>query len=233
MAKRLVVKLARTLDQGPYQVGEFVRGGGFRDTFECASDTTKLLKFDRYVAGSRKVKSRGKMKDLFRAMRSRLGYKKQRLSGNQDELLGWQQIQDAGLAEHKAFARVFGMVETDRGPALLTEKVDNFRDDEIRSVKDYITRFGRIEDESLIHALREYFRLLRLHHISCFGDRPENMGIVCEPDGEIYIKCFDVKPYLDHQLIPLHKLEFFRKRRIERRLDRHFDNLSGKRENAD
>jgi len=213
-----------------YQVGDFLRGGGFRDTYECASDPTKLLKFDRYGAGNRKVKSRGGIKDLFRSVRAKLGYKKQRLTGNQDELLGWQHIQEVGLAGHHAFTRVHGMVETNLGPALMIEKIDNFAYQEIRSVRDYLSRHGRIQDTELIRALVDYFKILRAHHVSCFADRPENMGIVVDPHGKTYIKCFDVKTYLDHQFLPINKIEYFRKRRIQRRLDRHFSILSG--ENA-
>ncbi|WP_108819683.1 YrbL family protein [Pseudovibrio sp. Alg231-02] len=210
-----------------FQVGEFIRGGGFRDTYECASDPTKLLKFDRYEAGERKVKSRGFLKDLFRSVRAKLGYKKQRLSGNQDELLGWQHIQDVGLDEHQSFAKVYGIVETDRGPALLTEKIDNFWHPEIRSIRDYISRHGRVEDKELIRALIDYFKILRQNHVSCFADRPENMGIVLDAAGNKYIKSFDVKPYLNHQLLPLHKIDYLYKKRIRRRLDRHLDILSG------
>lgn len=213
-----------------YQVGEFIRGGGFRDTYECATDTTKMLKFDRYEEGTRKVKTRGKLKDLFRKVRARFGYKKQRLRGNEDELQGWQHIRDVGLAQHKSFAQVYGMVETDRGPALLTEKIVNFWHPEIKSVRQYIGRYGRVQDEQLVQALIEYFKVLRTHHVSCFADRPENMGIVLDENGKIYIKCFDVKQYLNHQLLPLHKIEYFSKKRIVRRLDRHLDMLSG--ENA-
>ncbi|WP_063320085.1 YrbL family protein [Pseudovibrio sp. Ad13] len=215
-----------------FQVGEFIRGGGFRDTYECASDPTKLLKFDRYEAGERKVKSRGFLKDLFRSVRAKLGYKKQRLSGNQDELLGWQHIQDVGLAGHPSFTHVFGMVDTNQGPALMIEKIDNFVDHEIRSVRDYLKHHDRIQDSELIRALIDYFKILRSHHVSCFADRPENMGIVVDQDGKKYIKCFDVKTYLDHQFLPINQIEYFKKRRIERRLDRHFDNLSGKQANG-
>ncbi len=210
-----------------FQVGEFVRGGGFRDTYECASDPTKLLKFDRYEAGGRKIKSRGFLKDLFRSVRAKAGYRKQRLCGNQDELLGWQHIQDIGLEEHKSFAKVFGIVETDRGPALLTEKIDNFWDPEIRSVRDYISRYGRIEDKELVRALVDYFKVLGKNHVSCFADRPENMGIVLDEAGNMYIKSFDVKPYLNHQLVPLHKIDYLNKKRIKRRLVRHLDLMTG------
>jgi len=178
-----------------YQVGEFVRGGGFRDTYECASDPTKLLKFDRYEAGERKVKKRGLLKDIFRSVRAKLGYKKQRLSGNQDELLGWSHIQDVGLADHRAFTRVYGVVQTNQGPALMIEKIDNFVDQDIRSVRDYIRRHGRINDQELIRALIDYFKVLRSHHVSCFADRPENMGIVIDVNGKMYMKCFYVKNY--------------------------------------
>jgi len=219
-------KLTVSQENQVYQVGEFVRGGGFRDTYECASDPTKLLKFDRYEAGKRKVKKRGLLKDIFRSVRAKLGYKKQRLSGNQDELLGWSHIQDVGLADHRAFTHVYGVVQTNQGPALMIEKIDNFVDQDIRSVRDYIRRHGRIKDQELIRALIDYFKILRSHHVSCFADRPENMGIVIDVNGKMYIKCFDVKNYLDHQFIPINKIEYFRKKRIERRLDRHFNMLS-------
>ncbi|SDQ20006.1 YrbL family protein [Pseudovibrio sp. Tun.PSC04-5.I4] len=211
-----------------YKVGEFVRGGGFRDTYECASEPGKLLKFDRYIDGQRKVKSRGFVKDLFRSLRSKLGYKKQRLTGNQDELLGWLQIEERGLADHRFFAKVYGMVETDRGPALMTEKIDNFWNSEIRSISNYIREHGRIDQADLIKALLDYFKLLGTHNISSFADRPENMGIVVDENGNRYLKCFDVKPYMDHQIIPVHKIGFMHKRRVSRRLNRHLSALRGK-----
>ncbi|WP_208609148.1 YrbL family protein [Pseudovibrio denitrificans] len=226
--KKTGSKLTVLQEKQVYQVGDFVRGGGFRDTYECASDTTKLLKFDRYETGKRKVKTRGPLKNLFRAVRAKLGYKKQRLSGNQDELLGWQHIQDIGLEEHRSFAKVYGMVETDRGPALLTEKIENFWHPETRSVRDYISRHGRVDDNELVRALIDYFGILRRHHVSCFADRPENMGIVLDEQGNKYIKSFDVKPYLNNQFLPVHKIDYLSKKRIRRRLDRHLDILSGK-----
>ena len=109
----------------------------------------------------------------------------------------------------------------------MTEKIDNFWHADIRSVQDYISCHGHIKDEELIRALTDYFKILRQHHVSCFADRPENMGIVLDAAGNKYIKSFDVKPYLNHQLVPLYRIGYLNRKRVQRRLDRHLEILSG------
>ena len=207
--------------------GQRLSQGGFRVTYISQSDPTKLLKYDIYSKTNRSIKKRGFVKDTFRMLRSKLGYTKKRLSGNQEELLGWQQIQAKGLEDNPYFTKVHGLVETDHGPALLVDKIDNFWNEDIRSISQYLKVHGQVTELKLLEALTHYFVMLSANNIALFADRPENMGILITSSGELYIKCFDVKTYLNHQLIPVHKIPLIRHNRIQRRLRRHFSDITG------
>ena len=205
------------VEKQKYQVGELIGSGGFRDIYSCASDSSKILKFDRYPDG-RPEKKRSRSVRLFRSFRAMLGYKSNLMSGNREELLGWEHIVKAGLSNERHFTKVFGLVETDRGVALMTEKVENFWNLEARSVKNYLEKHKTINNQKIIRAINAYFEILRKENVSCFADRPENMGIVVDDNGDVYIKCFDVKSYVNKNVNPINNIDYFKKKRSMKRI---------------
>ncbi|WP_310618603.1 YrbL family protein [Flexibacterium corallicola] len=213
-------------DHKVYRVGNYVNKGGFRQSWECADDDTKLLKFDGKTPRPPR-KNRG-LKRLRREFRNKLGLGTRHLSGNHDEIMGWRVLEDKGLAGHRYFTKVYGMVETDRGPALMIERITNFWNSDTKTIRQYLRKHKNIQNPELREALTKYFDVLREHKLAAFADRPENIAIVVDENGKLYCKSFDVKPYYNHHLIPIYEIKLFKNIRTQRRLKRHLEILLDK-----
>ncbi len=192
-----------------------VGAGRFRRTFIHPSDETKCIKIDR-------TDSRSKSLSRLEVLRKK--FRRNDLSGNEREILGYSRLISSGVDYTQYFPAFHGVVDTDLGPGLCVALLRG-TDGQLPLTLRQCIRTGLLQDQKFSLYLREEYQkfseFCERHLIVSASAGFENVAVI-QVEGLPKLVSFDLKTITSKQLIPLMDWSAtLKKMRIRRRFRGH------------